>query len=79
MKRKLESLKVTSFVTNLHSPLSQTVVGGKSLGCGGEIEPLPGTWRCPSVDRCASVDGYTCPDDPGPKPEGPLDSVGCYW
>lgn len=79
MKRKLENLKVTSFVTNLHPHASLTIAGGATLGCKLEPEPLPGTWLCPSVNRCASVDGYTCPDDPAPKTEGPLDSVGCYW
>lgn len=66
MKKKLENLKVTSFVTHLNPNLSKTIAGGL------EIEKLPDTWRCPSVNRCASVDGYTCPVDDGPKPEGPL-------
>ncbi|MFA0963539.1 pinensin family lanthipeptide [Roseivirga sp. BDSF3-8] len=72
MKRKLETLRITSFVTDLNPHTSKTIAGGASLGCKMEAEPLPGTWLCPSVNRCPSVNGYTCPIDDGPKPEGPL-------
>ena len=80
-KLKLNMLKVNSFVTTLDAKTKGTIAGGAqwttrdpnfTKNCGGDPEPLPDTWLCPSVNRCPSVNGYTCPIDDGPKPEGPL-------